>query len=98
LRLRYFITAFFLFAVLCCTSALATDKPSSESEMVHAGGLMCFTILPSAKPPAKTVSCDALCGARGAACTGLSDATQVTGLSCAEPGLSRICRCCAVTH
>jgi hypothetical protein len=77
---------------------------------VHAGGLACFSLWPPDSPtqpetkraPALYRSCDELCGAKGAACTGVNAAGNsfMPGMNCGSPPVPAVslCRCCAVAR
>jgi hypothetical protein len=89
--------------VLLPAPAFAADKSIGGSDVVHAGGLACFSITP---PKAGGQSCDALCAKRSAACVGLKfDGAINPGFGCADEldplkGAFAVddCRCCAVEH
>ena len=105
--LRDVVFASFLLAAVT-GSAFAVDKLSSESNVVHAGGLMCFSIRPLDSPtkpetkhsPALYRSCDELCAAKGAACTATTS-NHNPPVSCDGSDYrpeATLCRCCAFGH
>jgi hypothetical protein len=81
----------------------AADKSSGGDAVVHAGGLMCFSITPT---KGSTASCDTLCAGKNAACTGLeTDGAINPGFGCADAldplkGSHAVasCRCCAIAR
>ena len=89
--------ALFLAAPAC----LAADaQPAvSVSATVKAGGLSCFTIVPLLTPKEPS-SCDELCAAQGAACSGVQTGGGVSPPpNCASTFTGPIytsCRCCKV--
>lgn len=103
--LRYFLIPAFLLA-LFSRPAFAADKSSGDDgAAVHAGGLSCFSIRPPDEPTrpagprvwALYRSCDAICAAKGAACTAAtSNYNPPIACDSAEYNpASTLCRCCA---
>lgn len=99
---RYVIISILILAFISAT-ATAADRPSGESEVVHGGGLMCFSITP---PKTGAPSCDQLCAARQAVCVALKTNGAINpGTGCGDAvdpkfdgGYVASCRCCAVEH
>jgi hypothetical protein len=106
---RYLAFTVLLLALVFAPPADAADNSSGASDVVHTGGLSCFSIRPPDKPvtpetkhtPPQYRSCDELCAANGAACTATTS-TENPMRSCAStdypPGGSTLCRCCAVAR
>jgi hypothetical protein len=96
------LTVYILSLALLPAPAFGAGKSTGGSDVVHAGGLACFSIT----PPAGGQSCDALCAKRSAACVGLKfDGAINPGFGCADKldplkGATAVddCRCCAVEH
>jgi hypothetical protein len=96
----YFILSALFFALIC-TSAYAADTSPGAGDVVHGGGLLCFSIIP---PRDRDTSCNVLCAAKDAACVGLKlDGAINPGFGCADAldplkGASAVaaCRCCAI--
>jgi hypothetical protein len=93
-----------LLALLCAAPVFAADDNSSGNgaAVVHAGGLSCFSITPPVDPKhwPEHSSCDALCAAKGAACTGMQNAAMNPPTKCSDPPPPKfaVCRCCAVAR
>ena len=89
---------------ICIAAAIAafplTGVAAGESPSAHAGGLICFT--PKLPPPdagKTTPSCDMLCAAQHAACTGVTSHINPPP-DCATPidALIATCRCCKLAR
>jgi hypothetical protein len=97
---RYFIITVFVLAVFSA-SAVAAEKLSDGGDVVHGGGLVCFSIVP---PRDRETTCNRLCADRDAACVGLkTNGAMNPGTGCADAldpkhdgGYVASCRCCAV--
>jgi hypothetical protein len=103
---RYLSIPVLLLAVIFTTPVFAADKSSGDNGVVHAGGLMCFSIRPPDTPtkpetkhsPPLYRSCDELCADKNAACTA-AVSNFSPPQSCADEGYTPsviLCRCCAV--
>ena len=95
---RYFVLAVLVLALIFTSPVIAADKPSGDNANAHAGGLTCFTVEPQPDPKA-SVNCNDLCGAKGAACTGVTSNFSPP-LSCeTQAGKNwETCRCCAISR
>ena len=61
-------------------------------------GLACFSIVPPPPDGTKWPTCDALCAAKGAVCTGMQNGGVNPPTTCADPASPKteVCRCCAL--
>lgn len=107
---RYFLIFVLLLVLVSAAPVSAANKASGASDVLHAGGLACFSIRPPdaptngaagprfpPHPPATYQSCDELCAAKGAACTattGTRNPPYACDATDYDPA-STLCRCCA---
>jgi len=96
---KLFVATFLL--ILVTASAFAAP---AQSEVMKAGGLMCFSITPP-KDSAARQNCDQLCAAKNAACVSLAlNGAFNPAISCADnlvPDFVSVvasCRCCALAR
>lgn len=92
-----FSLVLFCFAIVTAAPATgaAQNGTTPDNPSVKSSGLTCFTITPSPYDPKAPATCNDLCGARGAVCTGVTSAMNPPQ-SCESPAQWETCRCCAV--
>jgi hypothetical protein len=100
--MRLYSIIFALLLALAAAPCFAADKLPDGGDVVHGGGLVCFSIL----PPRDGGTCDRLCAAKNAACVGLkTNGAMSPGYGCGnvfdpklDGGYVAACRCCALDH
>ena len=98
--LRYLIIPAFVLAIFSA-SAVAAETSSDGGDIVHGGGLVCFSIVP---PRDRETTCNRICAERDAACVGLkTNGAMNPGTGCGDAlypkldgGYVASCRCCAL--
>ncbi|MEJ0061855.1 MAG: hypothetical protein WDO70_01275 [Alphaproteobacteria bacterium] len=89
--------SFILFLLLCLPLTVqAADDPAAP---VQSGGLSCFSVEPSKQLSSSPIkSCDELCAAQGASCTGMQNSAMNPPVECADRTNTAfaVCRCCRV--
>lgn len=83
--------------------AAASDAQSSGADGVKKnGGLACFSVEPPKSEPNRKreeyPTCDELCAAKDAACTGMQNSGLNPPVTCADhtSNIWTVCRCCRV--
>lgn len=89
-----------LLFILLALPAFGAGKGAQVSAPLTQGGLICFSVTPDVATSPPGLSCDALCAARQAACSGVANGAMNPPATCEDPPKPNfaVCRCCKVAR